>query len=71
MIQVMIHRKNTLFTAETTEKTMDGKICFEKKSGRVDERKNGRTLLLSSTPPFLHSMFIRETDARRPSWNLL
>jgi hypothetical protein len=23
-------------------------ICFEKKSGRVDERKNGSTILLSN-----------------------
>jgi hypothetical protein len=33
--------------------------CCENKSGRVNERDDGRTIFLSSsTPPFLHSIFI-------------
>jgi hypothetical protein len=35
-------------------------------SGRANERKNGRNiLLLSSSPPFLHSIFIHDDAARR------
>jgi hypothetical protein len=56
---------STMFIREYAGRARHGGCC-EKKSGRVDERKNGRTILFhSSTPPFLHSIFIRDDAVRR------